>query len=108
MARLRTAIQLLSLSQQCYTRALLRVQPDLIAEKLLVQDKKNTAKFKPDAHQHESNIKSEVTTLSNDTTECLHLERATLVVGCYSKTLDLLVHLCKIPRFLRAAIFVAT
>jgi hypothetical protein len=68
MARLRNAIQLLSLSQQCYTRfvisgvviispaninrALLRVQPDLIAEKLLVQDMKNTAKFKPNAHQH--------------------------------------------------------
>ncbi|KAJ6189715.1 hypothetical protein N7519_004623 [Penicillium mononematosum] len=69
MARLRNAIQLLSLSQQCYTRALLRVQPDLIAEKILVQGKKNTAKFKPNAHQHESNIKSEATKLSNGTTE---------------------------------------
>ncbi|CAP97525.1 Pc22g02370 [Penicillium rubens Wisconsin 54-1255] len=56
MARLRNAIQLLSLSQQCYTRALLRVQPDLIAEKLLVQDMKNTAKFKPNAHQHEHTV----------------------------------------------------
>jgi hypothetical protein len=68
-ARLRNAIQLLSLSQQCYTRfvmahsyiaillltntnrALIRVQPDLIAEKL-VQDKNNTTEFKPKVDPH--------------------------------------------------------
>jgi hypothetical protein len=44
-----------------------------------------------------------VRNLQSNTTECLHLERATLVVGCYSKTLDLLVHLCKIPRFIDVA-----
>ncbi|CAI7656718.1 unnamed protein product [Penicillium pancosmium] len=51
LARLRNAIQLLSLSQQCYTRALIRVQPDLIAEKL-VQSKNEASKLKPEACPH--------------------------------------------------------
>ncbi|KAJ6070271.1 hypothetical protein N7467_011590 [Penicillium canescens] len=62
------AKMLLSLSQQCYTRAPLRVQPDLIAERL-VQDKKNTATFKPKAYQHAGHLKDERTELLNDPTE---------------------------------------
>ncbi|KAJ5525723.1 hypothetical protein N7494_012373 [Penicillium frequentans] len=68
MARLRNAIQSLSLSQQCYTRALIRVQPDLIAKKL-VQGKSTTPDFKLKACPHQNRPRGDTPELLNHPTE---------------------------------------
>ncbi|KAJ5548031.1 hypothetical protein N7513_005265 [Penicillium frequentans] len=99
MARLRNALQLLSLSQQCHTRALIRVQPDLIAERL-IQGKNSTSNFESKDYSHVGLSRGETSETLNGPTKRVpqgksrhahtsnHLWRLSLPPWLYTKALE--------------------